>query len=119
MIKSWFLDENGALRSYVAWVLGVLAVGALAYGAYAYWSRDSRVNKVSMMCMTAGCTYTREESLQEGETLPSLCPKCNQKSVVPSFKCTVCGTNNVWNEDRGLKPPTKCTKCGKEYYHGK
>ncbi len=118
MIKGWFFDEDGGLRSYVPWGLIGLALLIGGYYAYATWTRDSQTHDVAMMCATTGCSYEREETLQVGEILPIQCPKCGKKSVVPSFKCK-CGTSNVWNEDRGLKPPTKCTKCGKEYYHGK
>jgi len=118
MIKDWFVEDDGRLRPHVAWGAIALAVGASLYFGYRAWSRDSRSHRVALMCMTEGCDYQREESLQVGETLPLKCPKCGKMSVVPSFTCPNCGTPNVWNEDRGLKPPTKCTKCGKENYHG-
>lgn len=118
MIKSWFVNEDGRLRSYVPWTILVLALAFASMWVYRVWTRDSGSHAVAMMCKTPGCSFTRAEKLQVGETLPLECPKCGNKSVVPSFACKACGTPNVWNEDRGLKPPTKCTKCGKEHYHG-
>ena len=119
MMKDWFVDEGGHLRSFVPWTGIVVSLAVASFYAYRAWTRDSGPHSVAMMCMTPGCDYRRSESLQVGETLPLECPKCGKKSVVPSFSCPACGAANVWNEDRGLKPPTKCTQCGKESYHGK
>ncbi|NLX22905.1 MAG: hypothetical protein GXY55_14730 [Phycisphaerae bacterium] len=118
MLKNLVVNDDGSVKPAFTYTILVVSVLVAGFLAYRIWTAGDAVNERTMMCITPGCDYTRDRALQLGETLPALCPKCGKKSVVATFKCPHCGQPNVWNEDRGLKPPTKCTKCGKERWHG-
>jgi len=113
------LYRDGQLRPAVAYGIICAVVAVAGYMVYTAWAGSGSSRPVAMMCMTPDCGYTRSERLQVGETFPAPCPRCGKNSLVPAFVCKECGTVNVWNEDRGLSPPTRCTKCGREVYHGR
>jgi hypothetical protein len=116
--KGMPFQNDDQRKKWLTYGVLVTAIIVASIFIYRHWTRNSSNAPVAMMCMTPGCSYMRSESLSVGDTVPMECPKCNKKSVVPAFKCRRCGTLNIYNEYRGLKPPTKCTKCGKEAYHG-
>jgi len=112
------MKEKDQPKLLLKWAAVLAGLGIVAVAIWVIWSRASTTQPVVMMCMTPGCGYQRQRALQVGETFPLVCPRCGKKSVAPAFRCPKCGTPNVWNEDRGLKPPTRCTKCGEEIRHG-
>lgn len=117
MIRRLGLPGSGDARSIAtcaALGLAAAVVGIFAYRAFT----GGGTPDVALMCMTPGCGTLRERPLELGESLPARCPACDKSSLVPAFTCPQCGTPNIWNEDRGLPPPTKCSKCGKEVRHG-
>ncbi|MEP0844630.1 MAG: hypothetical protein HRF43_18170 [Phycisphaerae bacterium] len=97
-------------------VVLVLAGLAGACAAWAWWGTGDL--KSTLMC-SAGCGYIRAGTLSAGDMLPATCPRCGRNSLVPAFHCPKCRSVNVWNESRGLPPPTRCGKCGQEVWHEK
>jgi len=118
MLNDLFMQDDGRPRQTVAWGGGLLVMAVAGYLAYAAWANSDGPQDVTLMCTTPGCAYQRERPLHLGEALPLTCPKCGKRSVAPAFRCPKCGTPNLWNEDRGMAPPTKCTTCGHEVRHG-
>ncbi len=118
MPRNLLTNEDGGVKPGVKYAgIGLLVV-ILGYWAFTTWTGGDRALTATLMCYTQGCGYTTARELEIGEVLPATCPKCGNKSVVSAFKCPGCGTPNVWNEDRGLAPPTRCTKCGREVRYG-
>jgi hypothetical protein len=118
MIRDWFEDLDDRFKTWAGYAIGIVAVLGVGYFTYGAWVGADGPLDVTLMCTTEGCGYTRERPLQVGESVPASCPDCDKASVFPAFRCSECKTYNVWNEDRGLSPPTKCRECGHENYHG-
>jgi hypothetical protein len=113
---SVFTDDSGGVRPWVTYtaIAAVLLVGG--YFVYGAWTKNDRALEARLMCYS--CEYTSSKELKVGEVYPQPCPKCEKQTFVPALNCSKCGAPNVWNEDRGAKPPTKCRKCGVELRHG-
>jgi uncharacterized OB-fold protein len=118
MLKQCIAKEEGGVPPWVKHAIIAIAVIAGGYFIYAAWRSSDRQLEATLMCSTQGCGYLRTEALQVGEMLPARCPKCGKDSLLPAFNCPKCKTVNIWNENRGLPPPTKCSKCGQEVRHG-
>jgi hypothetical protein len=118
MAGSLIKSEDGGVKPGIVYGVIGLAVVLGAYWVYASWTGPGKGMTVTMLCYTQDCGYSRDRALELGEILPAKCPRCGNLSVVSAFSCPGCGAPNVWNEDRGLAPPTKCTKCGREVRYG-
>ncbi len=113
---SVFTDDDGGVKPWVTYAIIGIAIFAGGYFVYGAWRKSGSPTNVNLMCYS--CEYVSDRELTIGETFPAKCPKCDKDTFVPAFRCPQCQTPNVWNEDRGLKPPTKCRKCGAESRHG-
>jgi hypothetical protein len=118
VFKKILYNDEQRIRPGFVIGLFVLAIGAGGYYVYARWQGAEKMVGVRMMCVTPGCGYVRERQLEVGESIPGTCPQCGKASVYTSLRCRKCETPNVLNEDRGLKGPTRCTKCGTELRYG-
>lgn len=108
--------RGGKSRPWILHALGVMVVMVAGYVAYSVWAGPGEL-KATLMCATPGCAHIRAEALAVGEMLPAACPKCGQASLLPAFHCPHCRSVNIWNENRGLPPPTRCARCGREVRH--
>ena len=115
---SLLANEDGGVKPWVTYGLVALAIFAGAYFVRAAWTKSDRPNDIGLLCITSGCGYNDSRLLEIGESVPLKCPKCGKASVYATVNCPKCRTPNVWNVDRGLKGPTKCTKCGTEIIRG-
>ncbi|HSW45961.1 MAG TPA: hypothetical protein VLM89_10360 [Phycisphaerae bacterium] len=117
MLKRWFLDDDGMVRPPAAY--GTIALAVLLLGLFAYraWTKGEHPTTGTWICMD--CAKLADVTPKIGGDLPAKCPHCDKVSLVPAYACSKCKTPQVLNEYRGLKPPTKCTKCGAEVWYGR
>jgi hypothetical protein len=118
MAKQQVAKDVRGIPPWITYTIIAAAVIAGVYFTYAAWTKGDRPLEAALMCSTPGCGHLRVDALQVGEMLPAKCPKCGKDSLLPAFYCPKCKTVNIWNENRGLPPPTKCSKCGQEVRHG-
>lgn len=118
VIKKLLYNDDEQMRPGVLYGLIALAIGIGAYFVYANWTSADEPVAIARMCVTQGCGYTSTQDLQLGETFPGKCPSCGKDSVYIALRCPKCKTANVLNEDRGIKGPTKCSRCGTELRYG-
>jgi predicted Zn-ribbon and HTH transcriptional regulator len=98
--------------------VGIIIVG-LASGLVAYLLLGRpRQLAPNLMCVTAGCGYQANRSLQIGEILPLTCPRCGRRSVYGTHVCRQCGTAVVLKRQQGINAPTYCPQCGREVIRG-
>lgn len=116
MSSNIFTNEGGGVKPWVVWGILALAIVTGSYFIYGAWNGSNEL-KATLMC--SECGNIRTEALAVGEMLPATCSKCGKNAMLPAFHCPSCKTVNIWNENRGLPPPTKCRKCGQEVRHGR
>ncbi len=119
-IRKLVLTDDGSTKpSGVAIAALVLVVSATALGYYV-WKADwgGGVPQIEAPTQCWECGYTESRKAVVGEPPVLHCPKCGKQAFAPAVACTKCRTLVVLNEYRGVKPPTKCPKCGGEVRHG-
>ena len=118
MFKKLFASDGGNLKSGVAYAILAIAVACGGYFVYATWTSGDRPLVSTVMCANASCKHVDQRAQEVGEDWPQKCPKCVQQTLFVAFNCRKCAAPNIWNENRGLRPPTRCTQCGQENRHG-
>jgi predicted RNA-binding Zn-ribbon protein involved in translation (DUF1610 family) len=120
-LRKLVLTEDGRTKpaAFVAVVL-VLVVSCSALGYYIWkggvdlGGGEPQIDSPHKCC---SCGHIGSVKLEIGQPAP-VCPKCGKATYYPAFRCKNCGALEVLNEYRGLKPPTKCPKCGREMRYG-
>jgi hypothetical protein len=118
-LRKLVVSEDGQTKpAGVAVVVLVLVFSSAALGYY-LWKSDlgGGIPQMESPNKCYSCGYMASRKLEVGIS-NTTCPKCGKETFLPAYKCKKCGNLEVLNEDRGLKPPTKCTKCGGEIRHG-
>ena len=118
MLKRFFFNHDGTMKPWVTYGIVAVVVCAGGYLLYAAWTRGDRPLPSTLMCANAGCGFVQQRVIGPGEDCPQKCPKCSQTTLYIAFHCRKCGNPLIWNENRGLQPPTQCPKCGQENRHG-
>lgn len=118
MLKQLFANDDGSVKPWVVYAVLAIAVVGGGMVVYARWKSSDQPLTSTVMCASPGCGYLDQRVQEVGEAWPQKCPKCGQEALFVAFSCRKCGAPNIWNENRGLPPPTKCIKCGQENRHG-
>lgn len=119
-LKNLVLTEDGRTKpAGVVAVVIVLVVSGAAMGYYVWNHAElgGGAPQVTSGHKCYSCGYISSVKLVVGEPTTT-CPRCGKPTFRLAHKCRKCGTLEVLNEDRGLKPPTKCPKCGGEIRYG-
>ncbi|MGB9624519.1 MAG: hypothetical protein ACPMAQ_06605 [Phycisphaerae bacterium] len=121
-LRKLVLTEDGRTKPVGAIAVVLVLVASCSALGYYFWKGGVDLGggmpqiKHAIVCWN--CGYTRFERLQPGSGTLGPCPKCKKDTLGLGYPCPQCGTPVVLNEARGLKPPTKCPKCGREFRHG-
>jgi hypothetical protein len=118
MLKDLFASKEGGVKPWVTYAILAIAVIVGGYFLYNAWAGTDRPLPAVWLCANPNCGYTERRVIEPGAESPQECPKCHQKTLWIAFRCHKCGNPLIWNENRGLPPPTKCPKCGEENRHG-
>lgn len=119
-LRRLFLTDSGGLTTVgLAAILLALGVAGGAVGYYMWKGADlgGGMPQLESARKCYECGYVGTVKLQVGQFRPT-CPKCGKDAFLAAYKCPKCGNLEVLNEERGLPPPTKCSRCGGEIRHG-
>lgn len=121
-LRNLVLTEDGRTKPAAAVVVVVVLVLSCSALGYYVWQGGGvdlggGEPQISAPFKCYSCGYTMYAKVKLGVPM-DICPKCKKSTLCPAKICPKCGSIEILNENRGLKPPTKCSKCGAEIRHG-
>jgi len=99
----------------MAYSILALVVVVGGYLVYASWTEEDQPVSALWICVTEGCENIKNVVPKlEDPPPPLVCSKCDNKSLVPAYRCPECASIFTLNYWRGLPGKTKCPKCNIE-----